>query len=287
MFLGHDTTGAGRGELGVLRGLARRGAYLTQRQPEDRQDPHYALIFPSQGREAVARTVAEDLVLRVQACGWLEERDGYLKLSRAGALVLRQQKSAAGSPEGPAKPPNVRQQANRTDNRPSFNDAESPLAWLRRRKDKSGRSLLSQAEFDAGERLRADFWYAQMTPRVTADWSPSTSSRRSRRSAPGSVAEMSDAVLAAKLRVERALSAVGPELSGVLIDVCCHLRGLEEVERAVGWPLRSAKVVLSMALSALARHYGIVASATDRDDAHGRIRRWGSHDYRPSLSDDR
>jgi hypothetical protein len=98
---------------------------------------------------------------------------------------------------------------------------------------------------------------------------------------------MSDAVLAAKLRVERALSAVGPELSGVLIDVCCHLRGLEEVERAVGWPLRSAKVVLSMALSALARHYGIVASATDRDDAHGRIRRWGSHDYRPSLSDDR
>lgn len=286
MFPAYDTSGSGQGDLGVLRGLARRGAYLRQRQHDKRQDPHYALICPSQGREAVARTVAGDLVLRVQACGWLEERDGDLKLSRAGALVLRQQKSAAGTPEGPAKKPNVGRNADRTDNRPAFNDAESPLAWLRRRKDKSGQPLLSQVEFDAGERLRADFWYAQMTPRVTADWSPSAASRSSRRSAPGSVAEMSDAVLAAKLRVERALAAVGPELSGVLIDVCCHLRGLEEVERAVGWPLRSAKVVLSMALSVLARHYGIVADAADRDGEGGRIRRWGAQDYRPSLSED-
>ena len=31
--------------------------------------------------------------------------------------------------------------------------------------------MLSDAEFDAGEKLRADFWFAQMTPRVTANWS--------------------------------------------------------------------------------------------------------------------
>ena len=31
--------------------------------------------------------------------------------------------------------------------------------------------MISQAQFDAGERLRADFWFAQMTPRTTTNWS--------------------------------------------------------------------------------------------------------------------
>jgi hypothetical protein len=46
----------------------------------------------------------------------------------------------------------------------TVNDSESPLAWLRRRKDRDGEALISQTQFDAGERLRADFSFAQMTP---------------------------------------------------------------------------------------------------------------------------
>jgi hypothetical protein len=47
----------------------------------------------------------------------------------------------------------------------SVDPAESPLAWLRRRKDRDGEAMISQVQFDAGERLRANFWFAQMTPR--------------------------------------------------------------------------------------------------------------------------
>jgi hypothetical protein len=35
------------------------------------------------------------------------------------------------------------------------NEAESPLGWLRSRKDRNGRKLIEDHQFDAGERLRA------------------------------------------------------------------------------------------------------------------------------------
>ena len=48
-----------------------------------------------------------------------------------------------------------------------------------------------------------------------------------------------DEVLAAKERVMRAIEAVGPELTGVLIDICCELKGLEDAEKSHGWPQRA------------------------------------------------
>jgi hypothetical protein len=139
--------------------------------------------------------------------------------------------------------------------------AESPLAWLRRRKDRDGEALISQAQFDAGERLR--FWFAQMTPRVTINWSAMAPTQRRRRAgmtkAPDG--DLQESIGNARERVRRALAAIGPELAGVLIDVCCHLKGLEEAERAAGWPQRAGKVVLGLALTRLARHYGIGAAA--------------------------
>jgi hypothetical protein len=163
------------------------------------------------------------------------------------------------------------------------NDAESPLAWLRRRKDRGGEALISQAQFDAGERLRADFWFAQMTPRTTVNWSVASPAQRGRRAgmAYRSDAEFLDAVAAARERVRRALTAVGPELAGVLIDVCCHLKGLEETERASGWPQRAGKVILRIALTALARHYGIGEAAGETERGAARVRHWGAEDYRP------
>ncbi|HQS09170.1 MAG TPA: DUF6456 domain-containing protein, partial [Xanthobacteraceae bacterium] len=119
---------------------------------------------------------------------------------------------------------------------------ESPLAWLARRKGKEGRPLIDPVQALAGERLRADFTRAQLTPRVTTNWSATGGGGGTGPEA------FSDAVLAAKCRVDRAVEAVGPELSGVLLDVCCFLKGLESVESERGWPLRTAKVVLALAL---------------------------------------
>lgn len=131
---------------------------------------------------------------------------------------------------------------------------ESPLAWLARRKGKDGQPMLAPHEVLAGERLRADFTRAGMTPRVTANWSAPVAA--SRGGGAGGAGAVGDVALDARRRVERAVAAVGPELSGALLDVCCFLKGLEEVERERGWPARGGKLVLGLALTRLARHYG-------------------------------
>jgi hypothetical protein len=168
--------------------------------------------------------------------------------------------------------------------RPVFNVDESPLAWLARRKDKAGQPLISPAEFDAGERLRADFYFSQMTPRVTGNWSGISIDKSARRGAPGFGVDMSDNVIAARERVRLALRAAGPELSGILIDVCCHLKGLESLEKASGWPQRCGKVVIQIALARLARHYGLVRDGSGQTASRPvRVQHWGAEDFKPRI----
>lgn len=159
------------------------------------------------------------------------------------------------------------------------NLSESPLAHLARRRTKNGRPFLAAEEVDAGERLRSDYTRGRLMPRMGANWQASVSSGRR----DGGIAELTDAALASRQRVEHALDAVGPELSGLLVDICCFLKGLEEVERERGWPVRSAKVVLKTALAMLSRHYRPPARGT-AGTGRSRVRHWGAEGYRPEIS---
>jgi hypothetical protein len=147
--------------------------------------------------------------------------------------------------------------------------AESPLVWLARRKGRDGRALIEPVQLQAGERLRADFTRAQLMPHITANWNSAVA--RDRRGG-GGVTTFTEAVVAARQRVRHAFDAAGPEFIGLLLDVCCFLKGLEDVERERGWPPRSAKVVLQLALDRLARHYGYAAEARGR--GHAAVRTW-------------
>lgn len=155
----------------------------------------------------------------------------------------------------------------------TIDEMESPLAWLARRKGRNGQPLIRAAQLQAGERLRADFTRAQMTPRVTASWDSSLAQGRRGQSGGGTFA---DIVIAARERLHRALDAVGPEFSGVLLDVCCFLKGLEDIECERGWPQRCAKVVVQLGLDRLARHYGLAEQA--RGFARAPIRTWTEPD---------
>ncbi|MFN7009594.1 MAG: DUF6456 domain-containing protein [Allorhizobium sp.] len=152
------------------------------------------------------------------------------------------------------------------------NLAESPLSRL---KDRSGQAFFPEDALQAGERLCADFTRAGLQPRLSASWEPRLSSRV--KGQPPAAVEIADSALAARARLTAAISAMGPELSGVALDICCFMKGLETVERERQWPARSAKLMLRAALLALARHYAPPPVRT-RSRHH-----WGTEDFRPQI----
>ncbi len=161
-------------------------------------------------------------------------------------------------------------------------EAESPLAWLARRRDKEGRAYLSAARVAAGERLRADFTRGELMPTVTSNWAIGRVSGGRGATRPGGIDDPTDRALAARRRVHAALDAVGADLAGLLVDVCCFLKGLETVESERRWPARSAKVVLDIALGRLADHYGLADEASGPERSR-RIVKWGTEDHRPTV----
>ncbi|CAN7190879.1 DUF6456 domain-containing protein [Rhizobium sp. LjRoot98] len=157
------------------------------------------------------------------------------------------------------------------------NQLESPLGACARLKEKSGQPFLPPEAITAGERLHADFTRANLQPRLTMAYEPRLSTKT--RGGVGGAADLSDSAMSARFRVGKAMEAIGPELCGVALDVCCFQKGLEIVERERQWPARSAKLMLRTALMALARHY-----TPPRKDAK-RSHAWGAEGYRPQAND--
>jgi hypothetical protein len=148
---------------------------------------------------------------------------------------------------------------------PTFNAAESPLMWLYRRQGRGRKPMISFEQFTAGEILRSDFEKTQLAPKVIQSYGeqagkgPLTAAFSD-----NAIGHLSDAALDARDRVHVAFEAVGPELSSILFRVVCLAAGVEHAEAVMNLPPRSGKVVLSLALTRLARHYGIKDAAKEQ-----------------------
>ena len=129
----------------------------------------------------------------------------------------------------------------------TVNLVESPLGWLR------ARDLITQVQYDAGERLRLDWERAQLSPRVTMSWDAAPMGRQRGGSADGP--DLSGTQIDGKRRFHEALDAAGPGLSDILWRVVCAGEGMRDAETALGWPARAGKLVLGLALDRLAKFY--------------------------------
>ena len=127
----------------------------------------------------------------------------------------------------------------------TVNLAESPLTWLHARGHLTGR------QFDAGEKLRTDWEAAQLVGGVTMRWDAVRIA--------GSGGERglnpTERQMAAKARFDGALAGAGRGLKDILWRVVCAGEALADAEKGLGWPARSGKLVLSLALDRVADFY--------------------------------
>lgn len=131
----------------------------------------------------------------------------------------------------------------------TVNALESPLGWL------FARGMLTQRQYDAGERLRCDWERAQLAPRVTMSWDAAPVARSRATAAPQP--DLSGAQVDAKRRFDAAVTSAGPGLADILWRVVCAGEGMRDAETALGWPARAGKLVLTLALDRVADYYRI------------------------------
>jgi len=227
--------------------LDRPGAWL------DQSGGAYPLRLGGDRRGRVVLTLDEAAFRALVERPGLRRRDGGGWLPRpTPARNTSLSPSSPGRPgviegERPVMEPDGRLTTRRA------NLGESPVAWLARRKDASGRPWLTPAEVAAGERLRADGEIALSGPSLTMRWDalPRSGGGSSARVEPG------DRALSASARVEAALSACGPRLRALVERVCIHGTSLQLAEQDLSLRRRQGKTVLKQGLQALADHYRI------------------------------
>ena len=147
---------------------------------------------------------------------------------------------------------------------------DNPLLWLITHKDRAGAPFIEPHELMAGERLARDLARASMIQRTTMDWT-----RGVPMDGGGAGLNPTEAVVQSRQKASQALAAVGPDFSGLLVDICGYSKGLTLIEQERRWPPRTAKIIVRYALSALARHYGMDAKAKGKSAAPTRSWRGG------------
>lgn len=131
----------------------------------------------------------------------------------------------------------------------TVNLGESPIAWLH------SRGHLDDRQFDAGEALRGDYERAQLSPSVTMRWDPVRI--KTGRGGGDTGLSPTERQIAAKHRFDNALMTAGKGLDDILWRVVCAGEGIPDAEKSLGWPARSGKLVLKLALDRVADFYRI------------------------------
>lgn len=131
----------------------------------------------------------------------------------------------------------------------TVNLAESPLAWL------GARKLVSERQLAAGEMLRQDYERAALRQRTTMQWDAPPQAKVARASQSHGATTL--AQIDAKARFDGAIASAGAGLADILWRVVCAGETVPTAEKALGWPSRSGRLVLLLALDRVADYYRV------------------------------
>jgi Domain of unknown function (DUF6456) len=133
--------------------------------------------------------------------------------------------------------------------RVTVNIAESPISWLR------SRGLLSVRQIAAGEKLRIDYEQGGLPQRTTMAWDAPPTGKVARGAPDHGGATLWQ--IDARRRFSAAVGHAGSGLSDILWRVVCAGESVPVAEKNLGWPSRSGRLVLALALDRVADYYRI------------------------------
>jgi DNA-directed RNA polymerase specialized sigma24 family protein len=219
-------------------------------------------------RAVVSREIAETLVLRDFVEGRQTGRLTRYTITAAGRSELRrllaEVESARAALHG------VREDQAVVDARQVFEaqtrkkgrksprrrgaGTETPIYVLARRRRADGEPWLPPDLVAAAFRFHETYEIARLGGAITHDWERLKVGRING-SGPALPAGRATRRLEAEESLAAAIRALGPDLTETVILSVCHEEGMEEIESRLGYPARSGKLVLRIALRRLARHY--------------------------------
>ena len=226
----------------ILKKLTQSGSHLRA-QPNGQ----YGFISPRSRGKPIAQYDIW-LVKALKSRGLITRKDENWQISTHGALWLKRFRFKDQPDQF------TRQHQDRVKKgKAEINMNENHLFWLRKRRDKKGKHLISEIQMRAGLKLQEDFFNATHRPRMTID----LSKPRSNHHHSYDMMPLHHPALMARQRFEKALKSLGAGLDEIVLEICCHRHGLENAERLLGWSRGSGKIVLGIALNRLAFHYGM------------------------------
>jgi len=145
-------------------------------------------------------------------------------------------------------------------------DAVGRLAAVRR----DAVPFLLPHHIEAARRLANVFERARLRQRVTMSYDPTRTGGRS--SGSPVQGELSASAADARKHLADMAALMPADCWAVLFDICGLDRGLQDVETERDWPRSGGKLVLRIALSHIAMHYGLDAEGRGREAT--RQRHW-------------
>ncbi|MBY0569029.1 MAG: hypothetical protein K2P70_17090 [Hyphomonadaceae bacterium] len=240
-------------ERRVERALARMaatGALLTP----DRGGTRYAL-FPNNDRRRrpLVRLNAEE-ARALEASGALASEGAGYAITKAGRALVARETASPGEAFLAQHRPIIDRAVIEADGRTRVvrgHDADAILRRLAALRDGNGAAWLDSAEIAAAARLRRDWEMGERGLVRGSDWTAPPNGAGPR--GPSNRAEQAaGAYCDARQRVSDALARLAVPLRRVVERVCLREEGLEALERGEGWPARSGKIALKLALAQLA-----------------------------------
>lgn len=240
-------------ERHVERALARMSATGALLTPE-RGGARYALYPNNDRRRRPLARLSADEARALEANGALTRVGKAYALSEAGRARATRDAAIPSEAFAAQHRPVIDRTVVEADGRTRGvrgHDADATLRRLAALRDGNGDAWLDSAEIAAAARLRRDWEMGERGLVRGSDWSAPPNGAGAR-AASNRAESAAGAYCDARQRVSEALACLALPLRRVVERVCLREEGLEAMERGEGWPARSGKIALKLALAQLA-----------------------------------